>query len=319
VSGNEIPVRVARIEAVAERIKRVRFVPVDGRPLPTFSAGSHIVVTMRDGDRTIKNAYSLMGPLDDGEGYEISVLKTANSHGGSLFIHEKLYEGAVVGISHPSNLFPLDLRARKHLLIAGGIGITPIMSMAEQLQTLGVPYELHYSTRTAGSGAYVEELRSKHGNKLHHYQTVSSRRMDFDSLLGQQPLGTHLYVCGPDEMIKSVLQIAKEAGWASQHLHAEHFTAPRGGLPFDVALKRSARTIRVKEDESILQALEAAGLEPPYLCRGGACGQCETAVLSCDGTLEHRDHYLTDEERQAGGKIMICVSRIKGSRLELDL
>lgn len=319
MSGTEISVRVARIETVAERIKRVRLVPTDGQPLPTFSAGSHIVVTMRDEARTIKNPYSLMGSLTDPDAYEISVLKTANSHGGSLFIHEKLYEGMVLGISHPSNLFSLDLRARKHLLIAGGIGITPIMSMAEQLHMLGAPYELHYSTRTASSGAYVEDLKQKHERKMHHYQTVSSRRMDFESLLGQQPLGTHLYVCGPDEMINRVLQIAREAGWPGQHVHAEHFTAPRGGIPFDVVLRQSARTVRVKEDESILQALESAGLEPPYLCRGGACGQCETAVIACDGSLEHCDHYLTDEEKESGNKIMICVSRIKGTRLELDL
>jgi ferredoxin-NADP reductase len=319
MSGAEIPVRVARIETVAERIKRVRLVPVDGRPLPTFSAGSHIVLRMRDGDKTIRNAYSLMGPLDDTTGYEVSVLKTNNSRGGSLFVHERLYEGALLSITHPYNLFALDLRARKHLLIAGGIGITPIMAMAEQLCSIGAAYELHYSTRTPSSGAYVEELRLRHGRKLHHYQTVSSHRIDLAALLPQQPLGTHLYVCGPDSMIEDVLRLAKEAGWPSQHVHSEHFTAPRGGIPFDVELKRSAKTVRVQEDESILHALESAGLNPPYLCRGGACGQCETAVVSCDGSILHYDHYLTEEEKQAGHKIMICVSRIKGSRITLDL
>jgi ferredoxin-NADP reductase len=319
MSGADIPVRVARVETVAERIKHVRFVPIDGRPLPKFSAGAHTVVTMRDGAKTIKNPYSLMGPLNDTSGYEISVLKTNNSHGGSLFVHEKLYEGAFVTLSHPSNLFSIDLRARKHLLIAGGIGITPIMAMAEQLSQIGAPFELHYSTRTPSSGAYVETLKQRYGRKLHHYQTVSAQRIDLTNLLGQQPLGTHLYVCGPDAMIEDVLRLAQEAGWPSQHVHAEHFTAPRGGLPFDVDLTKSARTVRVKEDESILQALESAGLEPPYLCRGGACGQCETAVASCDGSILHYDHYLTDEEKQAGNKIMICVSRIKGSRITLDL
>lgn len=319
MSDAEISVRVARIEIVAERIKRVRVVPVDGQPLPTFSAGSHVVVRLRDGDRTIRNAYSLMGPLDDTSGYEISVLRTTQSRGGSQFIHERLYEGALLSITHPYNLFPIDLRARKHLLIAGGIGITPIMAMADQLATIGAAYELHYSTRTPSSGAYVGELKQKHGRKLHHYQTVSSRRIDLAALLPQQPLGTHLYVCGPDEMIEDVLRLAKEAGWPSQHLHSEHFTAPRGGLPFDVVLAGSERTVRVQEDESILYALESAGLNPPYLCRGGACGQCETAVVSCEGSILHYDHYLTDDEKQAGRKIMICVSRIKGSQITLDL
>lgn len=319
MSGTEIPVRVARVETVAERIKRIRFVPVDGRPLPTYSAGAHTVVTMRDGAKTIKNPYSLMGNLNDTTGYEISVLKTHNSHGGSLFVHDKLYEGAFVTISQPSNLFALDLRARKHLLIAGGIGITPIMAMAQQLSLIGAPFELHYSTRTPSSGAYVDEMKQKLGRKFHHYQTVSAQRIDLANLLGQQPLGTHLYVCGPDAMIEDVLRLATEAGWPSQHLHAEHFTAPRGGLPFDVELTKSGKTVRVKEDESVLQALESAGLEPPYLCRGGACGQCETGVVSCDGSILHYDHYLTDEEKQEGRKMMICVSRIKGSRITIDL
>lgn len=319
MSGAEIPVRVARVETVAERIKRIRFVPVDGAPLPTYSAGAHTVVTMRDGAKTIKNPYSLMGKLNDTTGYEISVLKTHNSHGGSLFVHDKLYEGAFVTISQPSNLFALDLRARKHLLIAGGIGITPIMSMAEQLSLIGAPFELHYSTRTQSSGAYVDELKQKLGRKFHHYQTVATQRIDLATLLRQQPLGTHLYVCGPDVMIEDVLRLATEAGWPSQHLHAEHFTAPRGGMPFDVELAKSGKTIRVKEDESVLQALEAAGLEPPYLCRGGACGQCESGVVACDGTIQHYDHYLTDEEKLEGRKMMICVSRIKGSRITLDM
>lgn len=319
MSETEIPVRVARVETVAERIKRIRLVPRDGNPLPKFSAGSHIVVTMRDGSKTIKNPYSLMGDVGDTEGYEISVLHTTNSHGGSKFVHEKLFEGAFVTISHPTNLFALDMRASKHLLIAGGIGITPMMSMADQLASLEKPFEIHYSTRTPSSGCYVAELRSRYGRRLHHYQTVSGPRIDLQGLLEQQPLGTHLYVCGPEAMINDVLNLAKEAGWPSQHLHAEHFSAPKGGAPFMVQLARSGKSITINEDETILQALEAAGLEPPYLCRGGACGQCETRVVACDGTIQHNDHYLSDEEKASGEKIMICVSRLKGNSLTLDL
>lgn len=319
MSETEIPVRVARIETVAERIKRVRLVPCDGNPLPRFSAGSHIVVTIRNGPRTIKNPYSLMSSVDDTEGYEISVLHTQESHGGSRYIHEKLFEGAFVSISHPTNLFALDMRASKHLLIAGGIGITPILSMADQLSALEKSFEVHYSTRTPNSGAYVSELKSKYGRRFHHYQTVSGPRIDLAELLAQQPLGTHLYVCGPDSLIDDVLNTAKAMGWPSQHLHAEHFSAPKGGAPFTVQLAQSGKAIKINEDETILQALEAAGLEPPYLCRGGACGQCETRVVDCDGVIEHNDHYLSDEEKASGEKIMICVSRLKGATLTLDL
>lgn len=317
--AGEIPVRVTRIEDVADRIKRVSLAPVDGGTLPNFSAGSHVVVTMRDGGKRIKNPYSLMGPLDDTSRYEISVLRTDHSHGGSAFIHEKLAEGDVLEISHPSNLFSLDFRGRKHLLIAGGIGITPIMAMAEQLADLNEAFDLHYVTRTATSGAYVAHLKDRHGHHLHHCQTDQCGRTDFKEVLAQQPLGTHLYVCGPEAMIEDVLKIAKESGWPDQHVHAEHFSAPRGGLPFKVILARSGRTIEVKEDESILQALEAAGLEPPYLCRGGACGQCETDVSACDGSIAHHDHYLSDEDKKSGKKIMICVSRLNGPSITLDL
>jgi len=315
----EIPVRVARIEMVADRIKSVRLMRTDGLPLPAFSAGSHVLVHLRAGSRTIKNPYSLAGPLHDTSWYEIAVLKAENSRGGSRFVHEQLHEGAQITISPPVSLFSLDLRARKHLLIAGGIGITPIMSMAAQLSELGAPFELHYCTRTHASGAYLDALKEAYGSRLHHYESARARRIDIERLLPQQPLGTHLYICGPQAMIEDVMRQARDAGWPTQHLHAEHFAAPSGGHPFDVKLLKSGRTIHVKEDESILQSLEDAGLTPPYLCRGGACGQCETSVASCDGSILHFDHYLSDEEKQAGNKIMICVSRLKGSRITLDL
>lgn len=319
MSDTEIPVRVTRIATVAERIKRIRLESRDGSPLPRFSAGSHIVLTMHDGPKTIKNPYSLMGALDDAHAYEISVLHTLDSHGGSKFVHEKLHEGALITISHPTNLFPIDLRAGKHLLFAGGIGVTPIMCMADQLAISGKNYEIHYSTRTRTSGAYVTDLKTRHDRRVHHYDTEAGELIDFKGLLEQQPLGTHLYVCGPEAMINFVLDLAKQMGWPDQHLHAEHFSAPKGGDPFMVQLARSGRSIKINSDETILQALEAAGVEPPYLCRGGACGQCETRVVACSGTIVHNDHYLSDEEKASGEKIMICVSRLKGESLTLDL
>jgi len=319
MSSVEIPVRVARIDAVSDHIKRVRLVRTDGLPLPPYSAGSHILVNMRVGSKAIKNPYSLMGPLHDTSCYEITVLRTVSSRGGSRFVHEHLRAGALISISPPVNLFSLDLRARKHLLVAGGIGITPIMAMAAQLSALGAPFELHYCTRTHTSGAYIDELKTTYGNRLYHYDSARTGRLDVARLLNQQPLGTHLYVCGPHAMITDVMRLATDAGWPTQHVHAEHFTAPIGGEPFEVKLRKSGRTIHVKQEESILQALENAGLEPPYLCRGGACGQCETSVVGHDGRIDHADHYLTDEEKQSGHKIMICVSRLKGSCITLDM
>ena len=155
---------------------------------------------------------------------------------------------------------------------------------------------------------------------MHHYQTVSERRMDLMHLLSQQPLGTHLYVCGPEGMIDAVLQFGKEAGWpqpafARGTLHS----APRRRFRSLCSWRVLSGPVAIKEDESILQALESAGLEPPFLCRGGACGQCETKVLACDGTLLHNDHYLSDDEKTSGEKIMICFRGYVDRRLTLDL
>ena len=138
-------------------------------------------------------------------------------------------------------------------------------------------------------------------------------------LLERQPLGTHLYVCGPSGMIDGVLSMARDAGWPDQNLHSERFLAPPAGSRFRVVLQRSNKEISVGEHQSILEAIEAAGVQAPFLCRGGACGQCESAVVSCDGALEHNDHYLSTTDKASGRRIMICVSRLQGRELVLDL
>jgi ferredoxin len=132
-------------------------------------------------------------------------------------------------------------------------------------------------------------------------------------------MGTHLYVCGPAGMIESAMARAQELGWPPQTLHHERFAAPAVGRPYDVELARSGRTVRVGADQSMLEAIEASGVDAPYLCRGGACGQCETRVLACDGALLHADHFLTPEEKASGAKVMLCVSRFSGRSLVLDL
>jgi len=317
--GVQIPVRVAAIETVGRDIKRFRLEPRSGEPMPRFSGGSHVVVTMQSGAQTYRNPYSLMGSPDDGSRYEISVLRTGQSRGGSHFMHDTAAVGTALTISHPINLFPIDQRGRKHILIAGGIGITPFMAMAEQLDLLGQPFELHYAMRSAACGAYAESLAARYGRRVHLYQSDQGRRIPLAQLLDHQPLGTHLYVCGPGAMIEWVMSSARGAGWPKESLHFERFLPPPSGTTFEVRLALSNRTVPVGEHESILEAVEAAGIDAPYLCRGGACGQCETAVLSADGELDHMDHYLTPEEKGAGRQIMICVSRLKGRVLELDL
>ena len=318
--NTDMKVRVAAVTSVAEKVKRFRFERIGGQPLPYFSGGAHIVVSMQDGTRLRRNPYSLMSSPNDPSGYEISVLRVDASRGGSAFMHEQVKPGDSLVISHPVNLFPIDQRGRKHILMAGGIGITPFMAMMEQLDRTGQAFELHYAVRTRSHGAYWQALQERYGaHRVKTYCDAESLFIPTERLLEHQPLGTHLYVCGPAGMIDGVLGLARRAGWPDQNLHSERFLAPPPGKPFRVVLARSRMDIPVEEHQSILEALEAAGIDAPFLCRGGACGQCETGVAGADGALEHNDHYLSDAERASGRKIMICVSRLKGRELVLDL
>jgi ferredoxin-NADP reductase len=260
-----------------------------------------------------------MGSTLDRSHYEITVLKTVDSRGGSTFMHDWVTPGTQLIISHPINLFPIDHRGRKHILIAGGIGITPLIPMAEQLALWNRPFELHYAMRDAARGAHAERLKAAFGDRVQLYRNSEDERIPLASLLERQPLGTHLYVCGPERMIEAVLDGARAAGWPNENVHAERFVGPPGGAPFLVRLARAGITVEVGEHQSLLEAIEAAGVEPPYLCRGGACGQCETKVVSCDGSLLHNDHYLSPRDRESGVKIMICVSRLRGRELVVDL
>jgi ferredoxin-NADP reductase len=306
------------VVVVNELVKRFHFRRVDGALLPTFSGGAHTVVEMRDGDRTRLNPYSLMSSPLDTRDYTISVRRDDVGRGGSLFMHTQVKPGDRMVISNPVNLFSLDLRARKHLLIAGGIGITPFVAQTWQLAGHGGNFELHYSVRNDAVASYADVLRQRHGKRVHVYRDDNGEKLDLPRLLSEQPLGTHLYVCGPSGMIDWVRKTAAQAGWPAETVHFEHFAAPQPGKPFDVTLTVSGIGIRVGEHESLLEAIEAAGLDPPYLCRGGVCGQCETNVISYDGKFLHNDHWLSEEDRRSGCKIMPCVSRFEGKSLVLE-
>lgn len=313
-------VRVAEVERVADEIKRFRLVDVTGASLPPFSAGSHVVVTMHDGNgRVWKNPYSLISPPSDTSGYEISVLRCASSRGGSVFMHERVAPGTELEISDPVNLFPVVGLGRKHILVAGGIGITPFLAMMKDLTARGADFELHYKVRSPARGAFCDALRQQYGERIHIYRSDQGETLPLETILSGQPLGTHMYVCGPAAMINWALHVGRAAGWPVENLHSEKFTAPPSGNAFTVKLARTGRDIMVGPQQSILEALEQNGIDAPCLCRGGACGQCETRVLSAEGGLQHNDHYLTEEEKASEEKVMICVSRVKGSSLTLDL
>jgi ferredoxin-NADP reductase len=312
-------VRVAEVERVADEIKRFRLVDAAGGALPAFSAGSHVVVTMRgENGHTWRNPYSLISAPEDCSGYEIGVLRMAGSRGGSLFMHDSVQPGSELDISEPVNLFPIAGQGRKHILVAGGIGITPFLAMMRELAARNADFELHYKVRGLARGAFCERLVGEYGSRVHIYRSDLGDTLPLERILGEQPLGTHLYVCGPAAMINWALHTGRAAGWPQENLHSERFTAPPPGKAFTVRLVRSQRDIAVGAQQSILEALEQNGIDAPYLCRGGACGQCETRVIASGCTLQHNDHYLTDEEKASGEKIMICVSRA-ADNLTLDL
>jgi dimethylamine monooxygenase subunit B len=316
----EMPVAVTAVTQVADAVKRFRLERVGGEPMPVFSGGAHVVVAMQDGKLLRRNPYSLMSSPQDRSAYEISVLRVENSRGGSHFMHDHVKVGTRLTITQPLNLFPFDHRGRKHILFAGGIGITPFIAMMDQMEREGLAFELHYAVRTRSHGAYWQDLQQRYGaHRVKIYCDAEKLFIPLDAILAKQLLGSHSYVCGPQGMIDAVMGKAKALGWPRQNLHFERFLAPPTGKPFKAVLARSNKSITVGEHQSILEAVEAAGVEAPYMCRGGACGQCETGVVSCDGTLLHNDIYLEPEDKASAKKIMICVSRIKGDAITLDL
>ncbi len=316
---SSLKVIVSHIAEVAEGIRHFTLVAANGGELPGFSGGSHVVVSMPAGPRTYRNAYSLLSSPADRSHYQIAVRLQEHSRGGSRSMHEQVTVGTELDITWPVNLFAIARLGRKHILVAGGIGITPFMSQAHELLRSGANFELHYGIRSPRHAGFVDELRALLGDRLHCYDQSQGQVIDSQALLARQPLGTHVYVCGPAGMVDAVVGSAKRLGWPDAHVHFEQFLAPPVGEPFSIRLKQSGLVVDVGAEESMLEAMEAASVDVPHLCRGGACGRCEMEVLSTDGVIEHHDHYLSEDEKRAGNKILPCVSRAKCSFIELNL
>ena len=310
-------VRVREIEPLAPGLKRFSFEPAHGGLFPTPPAGGHVMLTLRDGARVMKNAYSLVSPPAERARYDIIVRLVAQSRGGSAFLHHKVARGDVLEMAPPLSLFPVAATAKKHLLIGGGIGITPLLSHLPELKARGARYELHQLS-VAEEAAVFERLLAPFAAGA-EIRVHGGGRAAFDmaGLLARQPLGTHLYVCGPRALMDAVSGTALALGWPKGKIHKESFGDTSGGLPFKAVLKRSGIEVEVGATQSLLEAMEAAGVAAPCLCRGGACGECRTPVI--EGEVEHRDDFLSAEEKAAGTVIMTCVSRARGPRLVIDL
>ena len=310
-----IEVQVTDVRQLTPVVREFSLRAIDGS-LPGFSCGSHVQVVLPIEGRTLRNAYSLLGDPRETGVYRIAVRLQEGSRGGSRYLHEQVRFGDRLQIGAPSNLFALHSQARHHILVAGGIGITPFMAYLAELEAQGASFELHYAYRSGLTDAYADELSERLGERFHGYDAAAGQRLSCADLFAGKPLGSHLYVCGPQRLLDELKTLADSYGWSAGRLHWEAFAAPEPGQPFTVELTRSGQRLQVPGDHSLLEALEAAGVEVPNLCRGGVCGQCTTRYLS--GEVEHRDHYL--DEQQRGEALMPCVSRGGGSgTLLLDL
>ncbi|WP_074767293.1 PDR/VanB family oxidoreductase [Paraburkholderia fungorum] len=291
----------------------------DGRSLPYFAAGSHVDVHLPGG---LVRQYSLCNDPTETHRYVIAVLRDERGRGGSKAAHDLLHEGDRLQISTPRNHFALAHEAAHHLLLAGGIGVTPILCMAERLAASGESFDMHYCTRSRERTAFAEHIaQSKFSASVQFHYDDSGSMLDIDQVLKTAQADTHLYVCGPRGFMNAVLDTARALGWPENRLHYEFFGASvdqsAASGSFHVRIASSGATIEVPSECTVIQALAANGIEIMTSCEQGVCGTCLTRVLS--GEPDHLDSYLTPEEQAANDQFLPCCSRARSPLLVLDL
>jgi tetrachlorobenzoquinone reductase len=310
-----IDVRLIAIRYAARDTNLYELARLDGRPLPAYEPGAHIDVHLPNG---IVRQYSLIEAEPDPARYTIGVKRDPASRGGSRYVHDDLRVGKSLQISAPRNNFPLVENASHVILLAGGIGITPIWCMVQRLARLGRSWKLYYACRSRSDMAFLQTLEAMASSQFHFDDESDGKFLDVASIVAATPADAHLYCCGPTPMLKAFE--AATARWPRDQIHIEYFTpkqeaAKTGG--FVVELARSGQEFVIPEGKSILQVLLDAGVDVDYSCELGICGACEQRVIS--GTPEHRDAILTEEEQAANTKVMICCACCKSERLVLDL
>lgn len=313
-------VRVAKKTAEAEGIASFELARLDGQPLPPFSAGSHIDVHVPGG--TVRQ-YSLCNASHEQHRYRIAVLRDPASRGGSVGMHDRVNEGDVITISTPRNHFALH-PAQHTLLLAGGIGVTPLLCMADRLARTGAGFALHYCTRSAERTAFAGEITaSPMAPHVHfHFDAgAPEQKLDLASVLAAPGDDKRVYVCGPAGFIDHVVATAQALGWPQDRIHLEYFAAPAqdtsGDEGFEVRIASTGKTYAIAPDISIVDALRGQGIDIMTSCEQGVCGTCITRVL--EGEVDHRDMYLTDEEKASNEQFMPCCSRARSKLLVLDL
>lgn len=311
---------VLKIEAAVD-VAILELADADGRDLPSFSAGSHIDVEIA---QDMVRQYSLVNHPKDRERYVIAILRESNSRGGSIAIHDSFRVGQVIRISGPRNHFPLATDAKRSFLFAGGIGITPILCMAEHLAHVEGRFTMHYNARTAARAAFrqrIGESAFADSVQFHFDDGAPSQHLDLEAAVPTFHDGDHLYVCGPTGFIDAVLAAGSRKHFPSQNMHREYFVAPeitsQQGRSFQVRLASTGRTLDVPPDKTVVQVLADAGISIPVSCEQGICGTCVTRVLG--GRPEHRDVYLTDDEHAKNDQFTPCCSRALSDLLVLDV
>ncbi|MCZ4586735.1 MULTISPECIES: PDR/VanB family oxidoreductase [Rhodococcus] len=315
--GNQT-LEVARKDVVADGVVKLRLEEPSGGRLPHWTPGAHIDLVMptADGGSQVRQ-YSLCGDRWDASAYEVAVLREPNSKGGSQFIHENLAVGDMLSVGTPRNNFGLA-QASRFEFIAGGIGITPIMTMIAAAEKLGIDWHLLYGGRSRRSMAFLGEL-ARYGDRVTVWPQDESGHLPLD-FLGKPIEGAKVYCCGPEPLLAAVeFASTNWPGWA---VRFERFVAPSQPPPvrtepFTIELSHSGRTVTVGTDETVLEALDAAGVPVLSSCNEGVCGTCEVGVVG--GVPDHRDSLLSDAERAKGDRMFVCVSRSITERLVLDL
>jgi tetrachlorobenzoquinone reductase len=318
-SGLTAFVRTLRFEAPG--IMSIELIPPRGERFPEFEPGAHIDLHLASG---LQRSYSLLNPRGETDRYVVGVQLDKKGRGGSRFIHDNFRVGMSVQLSAPRNLFALDESAAHSVLIAGGIGVTPILCMYRRLIELGRSVQMLYCARSADHAAFIDELRtmSADGGKLDVYfdDENGGRPVDLKAYLADVPADAHVYCCGPAPMLDAFDAACETVGIANRHIErfaAVPQAAPAANHGYSVELARSNKVVEVLPGRSLLDTLLAAGVNVDHSCMDGICGTCETRVLS--GCPDHRDSVLSPTEQASNRVMMVCVSGCKGEKLVLDL
>ncbi len=310
---------INKIHQLTSNIRAFELISANHTALPVFEAGAHIDVHLKNG---LIRQYSLSNCCSENHRYVIGVLHDEHSRGGSRCIHTEYREGDRLSIGEPRNLFKIHPETQQAVLFAGGIGITPIISMAYRLRQQHIPFELHYFVRCHEMIAFYGNLTEHFPNQIHfHIQDQPETQCNMQDVLKEVSTQRHLYVCGPTGFMQFVMDSAEQVGWSSEQLHQEHFVAQQldqsENEAFTIEVLGSDRKIEVHPHQTVTQALLENGFEVPISCEQGVCGTCITRVVA--GTPDHRDVFMTDDEHSLNNQFTPCCSRAKSKTLVIDL